>query len=161
MVAMKVLLVATLALLPLAASAPIGHTPPPRQSAQEFTLELTALGLGAAGSVDVSAENCVLIRAQGRAGILAGRATLTSREAIGPGRLELEARAPDASASIAGRVPLAMELHAFTLATRDDAATIGVHLGEGSIGAAAGKRVTLALWVEHEGAPITFAVGAC
>lgn len=158
---MKVLLVATLALLPLAAIAPVGHAPAPRQSAHEFGLELTALGLGAAGRLDASAENCVVVQAHGPAAVIAGRATLTRAEGLGPGRLELEAAAPDATERLTGGLPLTMELRPFTLPTRNDIATIGVHLGEGSVGAAAGARVTLSLWVEHEGAPIGFAVGAC
>lgn len=158
---MKVLLVATLALLPLAASASFGHAPAPRQSAQEFSLELTGLGLGPGGTFDASGENCVVIQAQGRAAVLAGRATLARAEGLGSGRLSLESAAPDATERLVGSVPLAMELRPFTLPTRDDVATVGVHLGEGSLGAAAGKRVTLALWVEHEGAPLTFAVGSC
>ncbi|HET6406117.1 MAG TPA: hypothetical protein VFH78_15865 [Candidatus Thermoplasmatota archaeon] len=158
---MKALLVALLA-LPLAATASLGHEAPPRRSAHEFTLELVGLGLGAGGRHELAHENCVVVRAHGAAHVLGGRATLARADAAGPARLELEATAPRAGReAVAGAAPLAMELRPFELGARDQAARVAVHLAEGAVAAAAGTRVTLALTLEHVGAPLSFAVEGC
>lgn len=160
---MRALLVASLALLPLAASAPLGHEPPPRTYAQEFPLRLDAVGLREA-ALEWSDSNCVVIRAQGHAAILGGRATVTAADEGpgGAGRLLLRERASSAGVEdVAGALPLAMELAPFELRGRDDAARVGVHLTEGALAAAAGQRVDLRLVLHHVGAPIHFALEGC
>lgn len=178
---MKVLLIASLALAPLAGFASLGvdpqsdaqkawpaghdglgHEPAPRQSAQSFGLELTALGLGPLGALDASGADCVVLRAQGGARVLSGHARLEPVDDLGPARLRLEALAPRVGRDgVDGLAPLRMELRAFDLANRDDAAYVGVELAEGAFAAAVGKRVTLTLAIEHVGAPIMMAVASC
>lgn len=159
---MKALLVASLVLAPLAASASLGHEPASRRSAGTFELELTAVGLGPAGAFDASAQSCVALRSEGAASVLWGRAELALVDDLGDPRLALDAVAPRVGrASVVGAAPLAMELRAFDLAHRDEVALVGVELAEGAVAAAVGKRVALKLAVEHVGAPISMAVGEC
>lgn len=127
-----------------------------------FELELTAVGLGRVGAFDASAESCVALRSEGAAGVSWGRAELVPVDDLGSSRLALEAVAPRVGrASVVGAGPLVMELRAFDLAHRDEVALVGVELAEGAVAAAVGKRVALALAIEHVGAPISMAVTPC